>query len=172
MRPVNLPLSRLAAMVSLPEERLGTMAPWMASVGLPFFCLPLADRDAVATGRLDLGIWEQVLPPGTWARDVYVVAGDFAPGGWLKVRMWAPADGVPEDPATGSAAAMLVGSLAGRLPDLDGRFAWTIEQGTELGRPSIIEASAEKRGGKVVAIRVGGGVAIVGEGAFNSTSLR
>jgi trans-2,3-dihydro-3-hydroxyanthranilate isomerase len=94
------------------------------------------------------------------------MAGDFAPGGRLKVRMWAPADGVPEDPATGSAAAMLVGSLAARLPEPDGRFAWTIEQGVELGRPSLIKASAEKRDGAVAALRVGGGVAIVGEGQF------
>jgi len=123
-------------MLSLPEGKIGPLAPWSMSVGLPFFCLPLADREAVAQARFDLGIWDQVLPPGVWSRDVYAVAGDFAPGGTLKARMWAPADGVPEDPATGSAAAALAGSLAARLPDPNGIFSWTIEQGAELGRPA------------------------------------
>lgn len=165
-QPEDFAPARLAAMLSIPEGKVGPLAPWSMSVGLPFFCVPLADRAAVAEARLDLAVWEQVLPPGVWSRDVYAVAGDFAPGGALKARMWAPADGVPEDPATGSAAAALAGSLAARLPAPDGMFAWTIEQGAELGRPSLINASAEKRDGKVVAIRVGGGVAIVGEGQF------
>lgn len=170
IRPVDIATERLAAMVSLTPDRLAGQAAWMASVGLPFFCLPLTDFGAVTNGRLDMAVWEKLLPPGTWARDVYVVAGDFSPGGRLKARMWAPADGVPEDPATGSAAAMLVGSLATRLPQESGVFSWTIEQGAEIGRPSLIQASAEKRDGAVVALRVGGGVAIVGDGAFYARS--
>jgi trans-2,3-dihydro-3-hydroxyanthranilate isomerase len=165
-QPEDIAASRLAAMLSLPVNKIGPLSPWSMSVGLPFFCLPLADPDAVAQARFDLGAWEQVLPPGVWSRDVYAVAGDFTPGGRLKARMWAPADGVPEDPATGSAAAALAGSLAAKLPEPNGIFAWTIEQGAELGRPSFIQASAEKRDGKVIAIRVGGGVAIVAEGSF------
>jgi trans-2,3-dihydro-3-hydroxyanthranilate isomerase len=113
-------------------------------------------------------VWEAVLPPDAWSRDVYVVAGEFAPGGRLKVRMFAPADGIPEDPATGSAAAALVSCLAAALPDRDGEFAWTIEQGAEIGRPSLISAVAVKRAGQVAAVRVGGSAVIVGEGAFNS----
>jgi trans-2,3-dihydro-3-hydroxyanthranilate isomerase len=168
IRSVDVPRHLLAGMVSLPEDRLGDLTPWAGSLGIPFFCLPLAHPDAVASAIFDAAAWQRTLPEGVWARDVYAVAGDFAPGGRLKVRMWAPADGVPEDPATGSAAAMLVGSLAARLPEPEGNFAWTIEQGAELGRPSVIEASAEKREGEVVAIRVGGGVAIVAEGSFYS----
>jgi trans-2,3-dihydro-3-hydroxyanthranilate isomerase len=80
--------------------------------------------------------------------------------------MFAPADGVPEDPATGSAAAALAGSLAAALPEADGEFAWTIEQGAEIGRPSLISSTAIKRAGQVVAIRVGGSAVIVGEGSF------
>jgi trans-2,3-dihydro-3-hydroxyanthranilate isomerase len=80
--------------------------------------------------------------------------------------MFAPADGIPEDPATGSAAAALASSLAGALPDTDGEFAWTIEQGAEIGRPSLISAVAVKRAGRVISIRVGGNAVIVGEGSF------
>ncbi len=166
-RPADIAPARLAAMLSLPESKVGPLRPWSMSVGLPFFCLPLADRRAVAAARFDLAAWEQVLPEGVWSRDVYAVAGDFAPAGTLKARMWAPADGVSEDPATGSAAAALAGSLAAGLPDADGQFSWTVEQGAELGRPSVIQVMAEKRDGAVVAIRVGGHAVIVAEGRFS-----
>lgn len=166
IRPLDLPRPALAAMLSLPEARLGWRAAWAAAVGVRFCCIPLADREAVAEARLDLAVWENVLPPDAWARQVYAMGGDFAPGGRLKTRMWGPAVGVAEDPATGSAAATLAGSLAAMALDPDGIFAWEIEQGAEVGRPSLIEAEAEKRRGAVVAIRVGGSAVIVAEGRF------
>jgi trans-2,3-dihydro-3-hydroxyanthranilate isomerase len=164
--PEHASPARLAAMLSLPADRIGPIPAWSASVGLPFFCMTLAAVEDIAAARFDLGVWEGVLPPTAWSRDVYAVAGNFAPGGVLKARMWAPADGVPEDPATGSAAAALAGSLAAWLPARDGVFSWTVHQGAELGRPSTIMATAEKENGRVVAIRVGGPAVIVGEGSF------
>jgi trans-2,3-dihydro-3-hydroxyanthranilate isomerase len=166
VRPSDIPPARLMAMVSLPESAIGPLPAFAMSVGLPFFVVPLKDAASVAAAKLDPGIWETVLPPDAWSRDVYVVAGGFAPGGRLKVRMFAPADGIPEDPATGSAAAALASCLAASLPDTDGEFAWTVEQGAEIGRPSLISAVAVKRAGQVVAIRVGGSAVIVGEGQF------
>jgi len=166
VRPCDIPPERLAEMLSLPEEKIGPRPAFFASVGLPFLVVPLADHESVAAAKLH-PVWETLLPPGLWSRDVYVAARNFAPGGRLKVRMFAPADGVPEDPATGSAAAALAGSLAASVPEADGEFAWTIEQGAEIGRPSLISAVAVKRAGQVVAIRVGGSAVIVGEGAFN-----
>ena len=166
IRPAAIDSPRLAAMLTLSGNRFGRLPAFWASVGLPFFMVALADFDAVARARLDLAVWETVLPAGTWSRDVYIVAGDFARGGHLKARMFAPADGVAEDPATGSAAAAFAASLAAALPDPDGHFAWTIEQGAELGRPSHISVSVEKCAGRVVAIKVGGSAVIVGEGSF------
>jgi trans-2,3-dihydro-3-hydroxyanthranilate isomerase len=167
VRPSDIPPARLTAMLSLPESAIGPLPAFAMSFGLPFFVVPLKDGAAVAAAKLDSGVWEKVLPPGAWSRDVYIVAGDFSPGGRLKVRMFAPADGIPEDPATGSAAAALASSLAAALPDADGAFAWTIEQGAEIGRPSLISAIAEKSAGRVIAVRVGGGAVIVGEGNFS-----
>ena len=165
IRPSDIPPARLMAMVSLPEDAAGPLPAFAMSVGLPFFVVPLKDPACVTAAKLDSS-WETVLPPGAWSRDVYVVAGDFAPGGRLKVRMFAPADGIAEDPATGSAAAALASCLAAALPDTDGEFTWTVEQGAEIGRPSLISAVAVKRAGQVVAIRVGGSAVIVGEGQF------
>ncbi len=165
-RPSNIEPERLMAMLSLPASARGPLPAFWASVGLPFFVVTLADFDAVASAKLDLGVWENLLPPGSWSRDVYVAAGDFAPGGRWKARMFAPADGVPEDPATGSAAAAFAASLAAALPDTDGHFAWAVEQGAEIGRPSRISVSVEKQAGRVVSVRVGGKAVIVGEGSF------
>jgi trans-2,3-dihydro-3-hydroxyanthranilate isomerase len=70
--------------------------------------------------------------------------------------MFAPLHGVPEDPATGSANVALVGILASLRaePDLSLRIAFA--QGVEMGRPSLLEAEADKRGGEVVETRIGG----------------
>jgi trans-2,3-dihydro-3-hydroxyanthranilate isomerase len=166
-RPCDIAPERLTAMLSLPVSAHGPLPAFWASVGLPFFVVPLADFASVAAARLDPTVWEKNLPSGRWSRDVYAVAGDFTPGGHLKVRMFAPADGVPEDPATGSAAAAFAASLAAALPDTDGSFAWTVEQGAEIGRPSRISVSVEKSAARVVAVRVGGNAVIVGEGRFS-----
>ncbi len=168
IRPCDVPSATLARMLSLAEDRIGTRPAWLAKVGVPFICIPLADTDAVAAARFDTALWNAVFPDGAWARQVYAMAGDFAPGGTIKIRMWGPSVGVAEDPATGAAAAVLAGSLAATLADRDGDFTWSIEQGAELGRPSFITASAEKRDGRVVAIRVGGGAVVVGEGWLNA----
>lgn len=77
--------------------------------------------------------------------------------------MFAPAMGVAEDPATGSAASALAGFLHDQNPR-DGTRGWLIEQGFEMGRPSLIELEADIAGGKVTAVRVGGSSLRISEG--------
>ena len=166
IRPTDIPPARLAVMLALPDDSIGPHPAFFAGVGLPFLIVPLKDAASVAAARLDPGILETMLPPGSWSRDAYIVAGDFAPGGHLKTRMFAPADGVPEDPATGSAAAAFAASLAAARPEPDGHFAWTVEQGAEIGRPSRISVAVEKRAGHVTSVRVSGSAVIVGGGSF------
>jgi trans-2,3-dihydro-3-hydroxyanthranilate isomerase len=64
--------------------------------------------------------------------------------------------GVPEDPATGSANVTLIGLLSHRDPRPDLTLHKIIGQGFDMGRPSILEASAEKKAGKVIATYIGG----------------
>jgi trans-2,3-dihydro-3-hydroxyanthranilate isomerase len=71
----------------------------------------------------------------------------YQPGDPIRARVFAPAAGVPEDPATGSAALVLAGLLAQR----DGAGAWQIEQGQEVGRPSRLAVRADGRGATWVA---------------------
>ena len=78
--------------------------------------------------------------------------------------MFAPFDGVPEDPATGSANCALAALLSHYDPSEEGSFCWQISQGVEMGRPSILCARTEKKGGKVTATMIGGDCVMVSEG--------
>ena len=84
--------------------------------------------------------------------------------------MFAPLDGVPEDPATGSANCALAGLLSHYNENTSGIFHWRIAQGVEMGRASILEARSEKRKGEVVATWVGGNSILVGEGFIETDS--
>ena len=84
----------------------------------------------------------------------------------VRVRMFAPGSGVPEDPATGSAAAALGGYLAALDGREQGRLAWVAEQGIEMGRPSLLYVEADREGGLTTAIRVGGHAVAVSEGTM------
>jgi trans-2,3-dihydro-3-hydroxyanthranilate isomerase len=77
--------------------------------------------------------------------------------------MFAPGVGVPEDPATGSACAALGGYLAKR-DSRDGTLRWIVEQGYEMGRPSLLEVEVDRHGGEVTGVRVGGASVLVCEG--------
>jgi len=81
-------------------------------------------------------------------------------------RMFAPAFGIREDPATGSAAAAFTGVLAhsGRLSD--GDHAITIEQGYEMGRPSLIRLAMTMQAGKLASASIGGDAVVVTEGTL------
>lgn len=94
---------------------------------------------------------------------MYFFAGDTE----LYARMFAPALGIEEDPATGSAAVAIAGVLGTRRREAEGIFTWPIDQGVAMGRASRLEATAEKRGGKVVRVKVGGATLISAEGTMN-----
>ncbi len=164
--PPPPPAADLARMLSLAESDLllETRPPTAVSCGLPFLFVPLRDLGAVRRAQLRLQDWEELLA-GYWAPHVHVFCHDAELAGCdLHARMFAPAAGVPEDPATGSAAAALAGLLAARSPEVDGTLRWTIEQGLEIGRPSVIEIEADKAAGEIVAVRVGGGAVMISEG--------
>lgn len=152
----------LARMLSLPPVGVLEGAEcW--SCGVPYLVVPLQSVDAIARCRLDLPVWEEALA-GQTSRKVYPVVR-LDEKSW-HVRMFAPSVGVPEDPATGSAAAAFAGWLAKRQPDGNGTTRVTIRQGLELGRPSELALAFDQRTGKVTAVRVGGASVMVTDGAL------
>ena len=144
----------------------GEWAPAAVSCGVPFLFVPLASRRAVARARLDHGGWVQDLST-YWAPHIFLFAREGElPGSDLHARMFGPAMGISEDPATGAAASALGGYLASRSPQRDGTLRWTLEQGFEMGRRSLLYIEADVADRQVQAIRVGGRSVIVGEGAI------
>jgi trans-2,3-dihydro-3-hydroxyanthranilate isomerase len=142
----------------------GATPPESVSCGTPFLFVPLRDRGAVGRARIRGDLWEAAL--SSYVTDkVFVFAMDPEhPGHHVRARMYAPGIGVPEDPATGSACVALGGYLAARDPRTDGTLRWVVEQGFEMGRPSILEVEADKKAGRTTAARVGGQTVLVCEG--------
>ena len=158
----------LAELLSLEPSQLlgGTNGPQAVSCGLPFLIVPVKDRAAVAAAHIRMDVWESTLKR-YWAPDVMVVARDpELDDSDLRARVFVPGLSVPEDPATGSCAAALAGYLAAREAAPNGSFRWVMEQGFEMGRPSIVELEADKRDGVVVAVRVAGDSVLVSEGSL------
>lgn len=157
----------LAEMLSLDSGDIvtGDEAPQAVSCGVAFLYIPLRDRDALRRARLRLDRWESLLA-SSWAPSVYVFTRDHElPETDFRVRMFAPAMGVPEDPATGAAAAAFGGYLGSRSSG-DCTLRWVLEQGFEMGRPSLLHLEVDKSGGEITAVRVGGGAVLVSEGAM------
>ena len=165
VRPVADP-TRIAAGLSLEPGDLVTARrlPAAVSCGLPFVLVEIADRAALGRARLDTALWQSSVTGG-WAEFPYLFTTDIAEAD-LQARMFAPGAGVPEDPATGSAAAAFGGWLGGVDPTIDGTLRRVIAQGLEMGRPSRLEVEVEKRAGEVAAVRVGGSAVLVSEGTI------
>ena len=127
--------------------------------------VPVARRAAVADYRLDAGKLVAAFGDGP----VYLFCGECTePGHQFHARMFAPALGVPEDPATGAAAAAFAGLVAASLDLADGQHAISIEQGYEMGRPSLIGLAVTIAAGKLASASVGGNAVIVTEGTIEA----
>lgn len=158
----------VAAMVGLEPEALGVPgAPGLTleaiSCGMPFLVVPVRDVAALGRSRLHMARWERLLA-GYWAPQVYLMT----PSGESRyqVRMFGPAVGVVDDPATGAAAAAFAGYLARRSDAFrngtSAELGWTLDQGIEMGRPSRLYPGAAVRDGEIRAITVGGRSLILG----------
>jgi trans-2,3-dihydro-3-hydroxyanthranilate isomerase len=158
----------LAPMLSLDvgDLREGSFHPQAVSCGLPFSFIPLRDRAAVSRVKFRTDLWERTLAhlPHHMVMVFAMEAED--PGHDVHARMFAPGVAVPEDPATGSACAALGGYLAARDPRGAGTLRWVVEQGYEIGRPSLIDVEADKAGGAITGVRVGGPSVLVCEGTI------
>ncbi|MHB1049271.1 MAG: PhzF family phenazine biosynthesis protein [Bacteroidota bacterium] len=158
------PAESLAAMLTVSRNDLddGTFPVQSVSVGYPFLYVAVKNRDVLKRIRVNTQVMEELN-----LKEVYVFTQDAEhPKAHFRSRMFAPLLGIPEDPATGSAAASFAGYLARRDPLRTGMLKWTIEQGIEMGRPSRLFIEAEKREGEITAIRVGGNVVVMSEGTL------
>jgi len=161
-RPHNIMPVVFADALGIKRDRLvGT--PWQASYGTPFVFVEVESREDVAGAMLIAERW-QGFTQGLWAsRAVYIFAitGREGPTMELHARMFAPKMGIVEDPATGSAAAALAGSM-----DTDATHM-IIHQGVEMGRPSEIFAEIRRNEDESVArVAIYGEAVVIAEGNF------
>jgi trans-2,3-dihydro-3-hydroxyanthranilate isomerase len=127
--------------------------------GPPHVYVRLASEEAVAALRPDMAVLE----------DLGVAVNCFAGRGrsW-KTRMFYPAAGVREDPATGSAAGPLAIHLI-RHGVIGFGDQIEIRQGAEIGRPSVLFAAVAGAGDRIDSVKVGGSALIVAEGRYRIT---
>jgi trans-2,3-dihydro-3-hydroxyanthranilate isomerase len=160
--------NKLAGALSLSSADIGgcSYTPERWNAGNAFTFVPVKSLDAVAHARPDMGRWSEIAGPND-PQGVFIFCTDVAEKGHsFHARMFAPGMGVFEDPATGSAAAAFAGPLtAGKS---DGEHAFTVEQGYEMHRPSLIHLSLNIRGGALASAMVGGDAVLVSEGAIQA----
>jgi trans-2,3-dihydro-3-hydroxyanthranilate isomerase len=122
----------------------------------------LRDRDVLAKARINMNGFEALRDAGVHPDVLYYTrdGGEFD----IRARMFAPLDGVIEDPATGSANCALAAMLCQYEAASAGTFSWRIAQGVEMGRPSRLHVSCDHDRGRISAVRVGGSSVLVSEG--------
>jgi trans-2,3-dihydro-3-hydroxyanthranilate isomerase len=151
----------LAAVLSVEPAEVNQV--FFAGVGVPFCFAQLNSNEVVDRAEINRAAWTATLSRA-WSPHIFFFAGNLHDGGKLYARMWAPALGVEEDPATGSACAALVGLMASKH-DFDGTvYRLSIQQGVSMGRRSEIEAEARKSGSVVTSVSVAGGTAYIASG--------
>jgi len=158
--PEELPpppaVDRLAAALGLIPAEIGfeNHRPTRYSAGNAFTFVPVASLEAIGKAQVSSGHWEAGMPGRTGAflycrQTVHTTSAFHA-------RMFAPHHGIVEDPATGSAAAAFA-AIVHRFDELpDGLHKRVIEQGFEMGRPSLIDLSVTLEAGELTTVRIGG----------------
>ncbi|MDF1609365.1 PhzF family phenazine biosynthesis protein [Hoeflea sp. YIM 152468] len=136
------------------------------SAGVAFVLVPVHDQAAAAKAECNAAEWDRVAPmgDGKLAYPYVYCRGGMHHKACFHARMFAPGDGIPEDPATGSAAAALSGAIHQFDGLLEGNHALVIEQGVEMGRPSLIHLHISCTGPDVSHVRIGGEAVRIAEG--------
>ena len=162
--------AEIAAALGLTLDDLGfdRFAPEKWTAGNPFTFVPVRGLEPIGRARPDMAKWDELFgaddPVGAYlfCREVVEKGSSF------HARMFAPGVGIYEDPATGSAAAAFAGLLAASRTFAEGEHTVVIEQGYEMGRPSLIRLMLTMRKGKLAAASIGGDAVVVSEGTIEA----
>lgn len=136
------------------------------STGLPNIIVPLKTLDAVRRCRVDIKKYYDLIKDLDSKAILVFAPETYHKENQLNVRMFGDYFGVPEDPATGSANGALAGYLVKNRYFSTDKIDIRVEQGYEIGRPSLLHLNASKSNGKID-IRVGGKVINVAKGEWS-----
>src|SRR5712671_367232 len=159
----------LAAALSLSAADIGfeKFVPQRWSAGNPFTIVPVRGLEAIARCRPDMTRFDAAFG-GDFVAPFVVCRETADAGSAFHSRMFAPSAGINGDPATGSAAAAFSGCLAAHGGYPDGAHMIRIEQGYEMGRPSLMELTLRIAGGRLSGASIGGGAVVVMEGTIEA----
>lgn len=141
--------------------------PSIFEAGVPFTFIPVAGLDVVRRAKLDVANWkkafgaEETLSVYVYCRETLFHDSTF------HARMFDAGFGIGEDPATGSAAAAFAGVIHRFDQPTEGTHHERIEQGFEMGRPSLIDLTVEIQGKDLSGVRIGGSAVRVAEGTID-----
>ena len=154
----------VSGVLNTAEENIDDRFPIQAvSTGLPFVIVPLKSLESLKTIKLNIDkYYEKAVPQGAGSFLVFCPE-TYNPENDLNVRVFAECYGVPEDPATGSANGCLAGYLVKHRYFKKQIIDISVEQGYEIGRPSLLYLRSEENGGKID-VHVGGKVILTANG--------
>ena len=131
---------------------------------LAFTLVPVRDLGVIARARINSSGWQAGMGGA-----VYLYCRETVESGHgFHARMFSPRLGVGEDPATGSAVAALAGAIAEFDQPPGGSHRYVVEQGFEMGRPSLIGLEIDMDGGAVVEGRISGEAVVFARGTIET----
>lgn len=160
----------IARALDLPEEAIGLGAhrPGLWAGGPAFLYVPVADLSALARARPIEPHWSALMAAGG-VDSAYL----YAPGAEgcgddcdYRARMFSPGAGIPEDPATGSATAILAAQLRAAGAVGPGTTRLQLRQGVEMGRPSDLALAVEANAQGLKGVRIAGAAVRIAQGTI------
>ncbi|MEM7694591.1 MAG: PhzF family phenazine biosynthesis protein [Pseudomonadota bacterium] len=153
----------LAALLGVETGAIGcgALRPTRATSGPQWTIVPVASLEVLAGLSLDTA---RLPALGEGFENVYIITKKL--DGAFQCRMFAPSAGVPEDPATGSAAVAFTALVVAAEAPGDGAHTLNIVQGVEMGRRSEIVVAADVSGGAITKVRLSGAAVKVAEGTL------
>ena len=136
--------------------------PTVFSAGAPYLFIPIRSLDAIGRAAPGVMPWATKDGPASFLYTKETARNGSA----YHARMFAAAWGVTEDPATGSAAAAFAGVIQAFDRPPNGEGMLTIEQGFEMGRPSLIALGLVIQDGALASATIGGSVVLVSSGSL------
>jgi trans-2,3-dihydro-3-hydroxyanthranilate isomerase len=162
--PSNKAAVAAALNLSPPEIAFENHRPTVWSAGLPYHFVPVQNMAALANAQPVREAWADAFGnDGAYLYTRETEGHDHQ----FRARMFAPMHGIDEDPATGSAVAALAGPVHHFDAPPDGEHVALVEQGYEMGRPSLIRLEMVVSKGALQTVRIGGDAVRIAEGTLS-----
>jgi trans-2,3-dihydro-3-hydroxyanthranilate isomerase len=162
----ELDKAEVARSLSIEEADIENRFPVQeVSTGLPFMIVPLKTLEAVKRARVNRAVFFGLIAKTKAKAPLIFCPETYDPKNDLNCRVFVDYYDIPEDPATGSANGCLAGYLVKHRYFGDEPINVRVEQGYEIGRPSLLYLKAEGNA-DAIDVLVGGKVFKIAEGEF------